>query len=162
AVTAIEPNAVIAGTERIATHTVYWAAGNTASPLSRPLGAPLDRAGRVQVLPDLSSPGHPEVFVVGDQALVLESSGHPVPGVAPAAMQMGRAAAANIIHALRNQPREPFKYFNKGDLAVIGRFRAVAQFGTLCVTGFVAWFVWLFVHILYLAGFRNRLSVLLQ
>ena len=162
AVTSIDAGAVVAGGERIASHAVFWAAGNKASPLANLLGAPVDRAGRVQVLPDLSVPGHPDVFVVGDQAIVIQANGRPVPGVAPAAMQMGRAAAANIIHDLRRQSRVPFRYFNKGDLAVIGRYRAVACFGSLGVTGFPAWFTWLFVHILYLAGFRNRLSVLLQ
>jgi NADH dehydrogenase len=149
------------GAEHLAARTVIWAAGNRASELSSTLGAPLDRQRRVVVKPDLSLPGAPNVFVIGDQATVI-SDGRPVPGVAPAAMQMGRAAARNILHTIRRQPRRPFHYFNKGDLATIGRYRAVAAFGKLEVTGVPAWFLWLFVHIMYLAGFRNRISVLLQ
>lgn len=149
------------GAEQIAARTVFWAAGNRASELSTSLGAPLDRQRRVMVEPDLSLPGMPNVFVIGDQATVT-SDGRLVPGVAPAAMQMGRAAATNILHTIRRQPRRPFHYFNKGDLATIGRYRAVAAFGKLEVTGVPAWFLWLFVHIMYLAGFRNRISVLLQ
>lgn len=149
------------GAEQLAARTVFWAAGNRASELSTSLGAPLDRQRRVMVEPDLSLPGMPNVFVIGDQATVT-SEGRLVPGVAPAAMQMGRAAARNILHTIRRQPRRPFHYFNKGDLATIGRYRAVAAFGRLEVTGVPAWFLWLFVHIMYLAGFRNRISVLLQ
>jgi NADH dehydrogenase len=162
AVTQVTADAVYAGDERIPTHTVFWAAGNRASPLSRSLPAELDRGGHVRVLPDLSLPGHPEIFVVGDQALVLREDGRPVPNVAPAAIQLGRAAGRNIVRDLRRQDRRPFHYFNKGDLAVIGRYRALAQFGAVGVTGVPAWLLWFFIHILYLAGFRNRLSVLLQ
>ena len=161
-VTLVTSEAVYVGAERLATHTVFWAAGNTASPLGRTLGVPLDRAGRVLVRPDLSIPGHPEVFVVGDLAATAGADGALVPGVAPAAMQAGRAAARNILKALRGEPPKPFRYRDKGNLATIGRHRAVADFGRFQVTGYAAWWLWLFVHILYLAGFRNRLSVLFE
>jgi NADH dehydrogenase len=161
-VTAISPDEVTIGGERVRAATVFWAAGNAASALGRSLGAPLDRAGRVIVEPDLSLPGHPEVFVVGDLAAVT-SEGKPVPGVAPAANQGGAHAARMIRRDRQARPRVPFRYRNKGDLATIGRLRAIAMFGErVKMTGFVAWFFWLFVHILYLAGFRNRLSVLLE
>ena len=161
-VTLVTSEAVYVGAERLATHTVFWAAGNTASPLGRTLGVPVDRAGRVLVRPDLSIPGHPEVFVVGDLAATAGADGALVPGVAPAAMQAGRAAARNILKALRGEPPKPFRYRDKGNLATIGRHRAVADFGRFRVTGYAAWWLWLFVHILYLAGFRNRLSVLFE
>ena len=161
-VTLVTSEAVYVGAERLATHTVFWAAGNTASPLGRTLGVPVDRAGRVLVRPDLSIPGHPEVFVVGDLAATTGADGALVPGVAPAAMQAGRAAARNILKALRGEPPKPFRYRDKGNLATIGRHRAVADFGRFQVTGYAAWWLWLFVHILYLAGFRNRLSVLFE
>jgi NADH dehydrogenase len=161
-VTRIEDGAVFVGEERIATHTVFWAAGNAASPLGKQLGAPVDRAGRVQVNPDLSVPGRPEVFVVGDMAAVVDR-GKPVPGVAQGAIQGGRRAGRNVLASIQGRPLEVFEYWNKGDLATIGRHRAVANFGgRLKFGGVVAWFLWVFVHILYLAGFRNRLSVLIQ
>jgi NADH dehydrogenase len=147
--------------ESIHSNTVIWAAGNAASPLGRSLGAPVDRVGRVEVQPDLSVPGHPEVFVIGDMATIA-TRGKAVPGVAPAAMQMGRRAAHNIQRDLQQRPRVPFVYRNKGDLATIGRHRAIADFGRIQLTGFLAWWFWLFLHILYLAGFRNRLSVLIE
>jgi NADH dehydrogenase len=160
-VTNIEPGIVHVGDEVIHTPTNIWAAGNAASPLGRTLGAEVDRVGRVLVAPDLSVPAHPEIFVVGDMATV-QSHGKPVPGVAPAAMQMGRHTAKNIQRDLQQRERNPFVYRNKGDLATIGRHRAVADFGRLQLTGYVAWVFWLFVHIMYLAGFRNRLSVLIE
>ncbi len=160
-VTRVEHDAVYVGETRIPTHTIFWAAGNAASPLGAQLGAPIDRAGRVTVEPDLSVPGRPELFVVGDMAAVT-SEGKPVPGVAPAANQMGERAAANLLATLRGEPRAPFRYRNKGDLATIGRHRAIAAFGKVQLEGYVAWFLWLFVHILYLVGFRNRVSVLVQ
>jgi NADH dehydrogenase len=160
-VTNIEPGVVHVGDEVIHTRTIIWAAGNAASPLGRTLGAEVDRVGRVLVAPDLSVPAHPEIFVVGDMATV-QSHGKPVPGVAPAAMQMGRHTAKNIQRDLQQRERNPFVYRNKGDLATIGRHRAVADFGRLQLTGYVAWVFWLFVHIMYLAGFRNRLSVLIE
>ena len=162
-VTRVEPDAVWLGEERIPARTVFWAAGNAASPLTRSLGVPLDRVGRVAVEPDLSLPGHPEVFVIGDLAR-LEENGRLIPGVAPAAVQQGKAAARNIKRSLTRSPRVPFHYLNKGDMATIGRYRAIADFGhgRLQVAGFTAWVLWLFVHIMYLIGFRNRISVLLQ
>ncbi len=161
-VTRITPLGVYVGEEFIPARTVFWAAGNEASYTGESLGAPADKQGRVLVEPDLSIPGHPEVFVVGDQASVRQQNGELVPGVAPAAMQEGRWAAKNIIRSLRDGEREPFRYFDKGNLATIGRNKAVADFGRLRVAGWLAWWLWLFVHILYLAGFRNRASVLLE
>jgi NADH dehydrogenase len=151
----------VGDTESIDARTVIWAAGNAASPLGASLGVARDRAGRVLVEPDLSIPGHPEVFVIGDLALV-SAQGKPVPAVAPAAMQMGAAAARNIRRTLEHRERVPFVYKNKGDLATIGRHRAIADFGRLRVTGSLAWWFWLLLHIMYLAGFRNRLSVLVE
>jgi NADH dehydrogenase len=160
-VTKVERDGVCIGDEKIRARTAFWAAGNKASPLGAFLGAPLDRAGRVQVNPDLSVPGHPEIFAVGDLAVIVQD-GRMVPGVAPAANQEGAAAAKNILRDLRRQPRRNFRYFNKGDLATIGRSRAIADFGKVRFAGRLAWLLWLFVHIMYLVGFRNRLSVLLQ
>jgi NADH dehydrogenase len=147
--------------ERIETCTVLWAAGNAASALGKFLGVELDRFGRIHVDPDLTLPGHPEVFVVGDLASIA-TDGRQVPGVAPAAMQEGATAAKNIIRSLRRQPHVVFRYRNKGDLATIGRMRAIADFGRWQMSGAIAWWFWLFVHILYLAGFRNRVDVLLD
>jgi NADH dehydrogenase len=161
-VTRVEEDAVDIGDERIPTRTIFWAAGNAASPLARSLGAPLDRAGRVLVEPDLSVPGHPEILVVGDLAAVKDKHGEWVPGVAPAANQMGWDAAGSVLASLAGKPRAPFKYFDKGNLATIGRHRAVAHVGPLKLHGHIAWFMWLFIHILYLAGFRNRVTVLVQ
>jgi NADH dehydrogenase len=160
-VTNVGDGFVEAGAERIDARTVFWAAGNAAAPLGSFLGVPLDRAGRVAVSDDLSIAGHPEVFVAGDLAL-LHSRGRPVPAVAPAALQSGRAAARNGLHTIRREGREPFRYFNKGDLATIGRYRAVGVLAGRHLSGFIAWWTWLLVHIMYLAGFRNRLSVLVE
>lgn len=163
-VTSIEPGVVCIGEERIEARTVLWAAGNFASPLGRLLGAevPVDRAGRVLVESDLSVPSHPEIFVVGDQA-VMRTDGKAVPGVAQGAIQSGRAAARNVLHATRGEGREEFHYRNKGDLATIGRYKAIGDLGHgVHIAGFPAWVFWLFLHILYLAGFRNRLSVLVE
>jgi len=161
-VTRIELDAVYVGEERIPTRTVFWAAGNTASPLGKSLGVPTDQAGRVLVEPDLSIPGHPEVFIAGDMALVKREGKPPVPGVAPAANQEGGTAAKNVMRLMRGEPTKPFRYHNKGDLAAIGRSRAIADFGRIHFTGRPAWLFWLTLHIMYLVGFRNRLSVLLQ
>ena len=160
-VTQVTRGIVEAGAERLEAASIVWAAGNEASPLGESLGVPRDRAGRVIVDPDLSIPGHPEVFVCGDQA-VMVSDGKPVPGVAPAAIQSGRWAAENVKRRLGGEPTRPFHYVDKGDLATIGRYKAVARFGRLHVSGPFAWWLWLFVHILYLAGFRNRASVLVE
>ena len=149
------------GSERIDARTIFWAAGNAASSLGASLGAPMDRMGRVEVNEDLSIPGHPEIFVVGDLA-ILESDGKPVPGVAPAAMQSGRTAARNVLHTVRGEGRERFRYFNKGDLATIGRYKAVGVLAGRHLSGAIAWWTWLLVHIMYLAGFRNRISVLIE
>ncbi len=161
-VTVIEPAAVRLGETRLPAAVVLWAAGVAASPLGKKLCVPLDRAGRVLVEPDLSIPGHPEVFVIGDLAALQDESGNPLPGLAPVAMQQGRAAARNIGRDLQGQPRAKFHYVDKGSLATIGRAAAVAQFGKIHISGFLAWLSWLFVHILYLIGFRNRLTVMIQ
>jgi NADH:quinone reductase (non-electrogenic) len=160
-VTHVARGVVDIGDERIEAATIVWAAGNEASPLGHSLGVPQDRAGRVLVQPDLSIPGHPEVFVVGDQAVMI-SDGKPVPGVAPAAIQSGRAAARNVRRLIEGHATRPFHYLDKGDLATIGRYKAVARFGRLHVSGPLAWWMWLFIHIMYLAGFRNRASVLVE
>jgi NADH:ubiquinone reductase (H+-translocating) len=157
----IGPHHVKVGDESIHAHTILWAAGNAASPLGKDLYTSLDRAGRVPVEPDLSVPGHREVFVIGDLAATT-TNGKPVPGVAPAAMQMGTLAAKNIRRDLEQRERLAFKYRNKGDLATIGRYRAIAKVGPLELTGSLAWWFWLFLHIMYLAGFRNRVSVLVE
>jgi NADH dehydrogenase len=145
--------------DRIEARTVLWAAGVAASPLAKSLGAPLDRAGRVEVEPDLSIPGHPEVFVIGDLA-ILEQDGKPVTGLAAIAVQQGPHAARNIVHTVRGEPREPFRYRDKGILATIGRKAAVASFGRVKLAGLTAWLLWLFVHIFLLIGFRNRVLVM--
>lgn len=147
--------------ERIEARTIFWAAGNAASPLGKSLGASTDRTGRVNVEEDLSVPGLPNVFVVGDLA-VLHTKGKPVPAIAPAAMQSGKAAARNVLHTIRREGRERFRYFNKGDLATIGRYRAVGVIAGRHLSGWVAWWGWLLIHIMYLAGFRNRASVLVE
>jgi len=160
-VTKVEADGVWVGGEKIRARTAFWAAGNMASPLGKFLGAPLDNAGRVKVSDDLSVPGHPEIFVIGDLA-TFEQGGRPVPWVAPAANQEGAFAAKSIIRDTRRQPRKKFHYFNKGDLATIGRSRAIADFGRVRFTGRLAWYLWLFVHIMYLVGFRNRIVVFLE
>jgi NADH dehydrogenase len=160
-VTDIDAQGVALGEERIEARTVLWAAGVAASPLGAALGAPLDRAGRVQVAPDLSLPGHPEVFVIGDLCS-LQQDGRPVPGVAPAAMQMGRHAGEMIRRTLQGEPRRPFRYLDKGSLATLGRASAVADFGKLRFSGFPAWLAWLGIHILFLIGFRNRFVVMFE
>jgi NADH dehydrogenase len=161
-VTGIDSRAVYVGSEKFPTRTVFWAAGNAAAPIGRTLGVPVDHAGKVIVEPDLSIPGHPEVFIAGDLALVKREGMPPVPGVAPAANQEGRTAAKNVMRLMRGEPTKPFRYWNKGDLAVIGRSRAIADLGKVQFTGFFAWVFWLTLHIMYLVGFRNRLSVLVQ
>ncbi len=161
-VTGIEPAAVITSQTRLPAAVILWAAGVAASPLGKKLGAPVDRAGRVLVNPDLSLPGHPEVFVIGDLASLKDKNGNPLPGLAPVAMQQGKATAKNIERELQGNPRQNFHYLDKGSLATIGRAAAVAQFGKVHISGFLAWLSWLFVHILFLIGFRNRIIVLIQ
>ncbi len=146
---------------RLVSRNVVWAAGVRASPLASTLGLPLDRAGRVRVEPDLSLPGHPEAFAIGDIAS-LTIDGIVVPGLAPPAMQEGRAVARSIAATLRGKQRIPFRYRDKGTLATIGRDRAVGQVGPLRLTGFIAWVAWIVVHIFYLIGFRNRYLVLTE
>ncbi len=159
-VTQIDQTGVWLGREHIVARTVLWAAGVAASPLGAMLGVPLDRAGRVLVEPDLSVPGHPDVFVAGD-LMHLEQDGAQVPGVAPAAIQAGRQAAKNIAARCAGAPTTPFRYRDKGSLATIGSAKAVGKLGKLEVTGFFAWWVWWVVHIAYLIGFRNRVSVMI-
>jgi NADH dehydrogenase len=148
--------------ERLAAGTVLWAAGVAASPIVKTLGAPVDRAGRVLVNPDLSMPGHPDVFVVGDAAAVLHQTGKPLPGVAQVAMQGAVCAAKNILRITERQPTREFEYRDKGSMAIIGRGSAVADLGWTRFAGFPAWLAWLFIHIFMLIGFRNRLAVMLQ
>ncbi len=160
-VTAIDQSGVWLGEEHIAARTVLWAAGVAASSLGQDVApGATDRAGRVRVAPDLSVPGHPDVFVVGDLACV-EQDGKPVPGVAPAAIQSGRRAAKNIAARVAGRPTRAFRYVDKGSLATIGRAAAVGQIGRVELTGALAWWVWWVVHIAYLVGFRNRLVVMI-
>ena len=161
-VTEIRPGAVSAGGWTIPAHTVVWAAGNIASPLLKTLGTPLDRQGRAIVRDDCSIPDHPEVFVLGDAAAFDHHGEGPVPGVCPAAIQMGTHTGQLIRDELAGRPRRPFHYWDKGQLAVIGRGRAVADIGKLHFDGFFAWLAWIFVHIFFLIGFRNRVIVLIE
>jgi NADH dehydrogenase len=165
-VKSISPGRVdLEGGETIFAANIIWAAGVAATKLTQKLGAPLDRAGRVKVNPDLSVPGHPEVFAVGDMALVLEPDGTPVPGVSPAAMQMAKHAATIIENEMAfggKTGRPAFKYWDKGTMATIGRSAAVAKIGRIEFSGFVAWLAWLVVHLIFLVGFRNKLAVLFQ
>ena len=161
-VTSVDAEGVRVGDRRIRSRCVIWAAGVAPSPIARSLGVPLDRVGRVKVQPDLSVPGAPEIFVVGDLAAIDDQQGRPLPGLAPVAIQGGRHAARQIARTLRGEPREPFRYRDKGTLATIGRNAAVVQIGPFHSVGFFAWLVWLLVHILLLIGFRNRFLVLSQ
>ena len=186
-VTQIEPGAIYVGQTRLSATVILWAAGVAASPLGKKLGAPVDRAGRVLVQKDLSLPGHPEVFVIGDLAALKDEDGKMLPGVAPVAIQQGNYVAKLIQREIKSNgisepgapflasfarsgdvpsgdvdPRPPFHYWDKGSLATIGRAAAVAQFGKIHISGFIAWLAWLFVHILFLIGFRNRLLVFIQ
>jgi len=183
-VTSVEPGRVVAGGRELRAATVLWAAGVAASPLARTLGVQLDGAGRVIAEPDLSIPGHPEVFVIGDLAGFLHQTGNPLPGVAPVAIQQGRHAARNIVMRLEGRPPAPFRYRDRGSLATIGRAAAVADLpfdfglpvrqpgsghpersrgvGRIRFSGFFAWVVWLTVHIFWLIGFRNRFVVLID
>jgi NADH dehydrogenase len=147
----------VKGAERIPAHSVFWAAGVQADALTKRIGVPLDRNGRVKVEPDCSIPGHPDAFVIGDAATLPG-----VPGLAPAAIQMGELTAKNIRASIEGRPRTPYKYRDKGNMATIGKHRAIAETGKLQLSGYLAWLAWLFVHILYLIGFRNRIAVLLE
>jgi NADH dehydrogenase len=161
-VTGVSDHDVTFGDRVIPARTVLWAAGVQASPLAKSLGVPLDRAGRVLVESDLTIPGHPEVFVIGDLAAVKQRNGQMVPGVAPAAIQEGQHTAKNLERALEGQPLRAFQYNDKGNLATIGRAAAVAEIGRLKMSGFIAWFAWLAIHIFFLIGFRNRFLVISQ
>lgn len=160
-VSAIDADGYALGDTRVAARTVLWAAGVAASPLGALLDAPRDRAGRVPVGPDLSVPGHPDIFIAGDLASV-QQDGRPVPGVAPAAKQMGRHAGRVIAARLRGRPSPAFRYRDFGNLATIGRMAAVVHYGRMQLSGLPAWWFWLVVHIFFLIGFRNRLIVLIQ
>jgi len=161
AVTDINETGYRIGDAFVASHTVVWAAGVAASPLARTLGVPLDRAGRVRVRADLSVPDHPEIFVAGDLAAV-EHRGRPVPGVAPAAKQMGRHVATAIRARIASRASSPFEYRDYGNLATIGRMAAIVHLGRLKLSGLLAWWFWLAAHVFFLIGFRNRLVVLLD
>jgi NADH dehydrogenase len=175
-VTKIEPGVIYMGETRMNAAVILWAAGVAASSLGKKLGVPIDRAGRVLVDPDLSLPGHPEVFVIGDLAALNDASGKLLPGVAPVAILEGRFVAKLIRREIHREselaptsaapskpvPRPPFHYFDKGSLATIGRAAAVAEFGRIHISGFMAWLAWLFIHILFLIGFQNRMLVFMQ
>lgn len=161
AVTQVDAEGILVGEERIWARNVFWAAGVRADEVTRSLGAPLDRAGRVKVRPDLSIPGFPEVFVVGDAASV-EVDGHPVPGLAPAAIQEGELAADNVVALATGKATRPFHYRDKGTMATIGKHLAIVQLGKLHLTGYIAWLMWLFVHVVSITGFKNRVSVFLE
>jgi NADH dehydrogenase len=161
-VTAVEQEAVVLGADRLAAHTIIWAAGVEGAPLGGSLHVPRDRAGRVIVLEDLSVPGHPDIFVAGDLAAFTHQGGVQLPGVAQVAKQQGRHAARNAMRRLAGESTRPFRYRDPGNMATIGRANAIADFGWTRVSGFAGWLLWLFVHIMFLVGFRNRLSVLLQ
>lgn len=161
-VTGIDEDGVSANSERIRAATVLWAAGVEASPIGRQVSADIDRQGRVMVEPDLSVKQHPNVFVIGDMANAAHETGKPLPGTAPVAMQQGRYVARTILRDLRGQPREPFHFVDKGQMATIGRSRAILDVGRLHLAGFPAWVVWLIIHIYYLTGFKNRLLVVAQ
>ncbi len=161
-VTNIGPNMVSVGDEKIPASVILWGAGVAASPLGKMLGSETDRAGRVLVNADLTVPGHPEVFVIGDLASAKSKDGKPAPGVAPAAIQMGKFAARQIQRSLEGQSREEFGYINKGTLATIGRSKAVGDLGKLHISGLFAWLAWLLIHLLFLIGFRNRFMVMME
>jgi NADH dehydrogenase len=161
AVTGIDSSGVALGAERVEAGTVVWAAGVAASPIVKTLGVPVDRAGRALVNLDLSIPGHPEVFVVGDAASLMQS-GKPLPGVAQVAMQGAAHAARNVLRLIERQPTRAFEYHDKGSMAIIGRGAAIADLGWARFSGLLAWMVWLFIHIFMLIGYRNRLAVMLQ
>ncbi len=161
-VTEIRPGLIQAGGWTIPSQTVVWAAGNVASPLLRTLGTPLDNAGRARVEPDCSIPGHPEVFVLGDASAFKDERYGTLPGICPVAIQMGQYTSRTIAGDLAGRPRRPFSYWDKGQLAVIGRGHAVADIWKLHFGGFLAWLIWIFVHIFFLIGFRNRVLVMLQ
>jgi NADH dehydrogenase len=161
-VTDIEPGRVKVGEEWINCDVVLWATGVAASSLGSKLGAETDKAGRVFVNPDLSLPNSPNVFVIGDMASLKQENGEPVPGLGAAAQQEGTRAAKNILSDIANKSRANFRYWDKGTMATIGRSKAIVDLRGLKVSGFIAWLIWLFLHVLLLIGFRNRLAVLVD
>lgn len=162
-VTGITDGLVTMGDETLKSETIIWAAGVEANRVTRQMKhIPLERDGRIVVEPDLSIPSHPNVFAVGDIAFIKDKHGKPVPGVAPAAMQMGEHAAKQLIRELKGDARKPFDYFDKGSMATIGRSSAIAQFASMQIKGFVAWLAWLAIHLLFLVGMRNRISVFIS
>jgi NADH dehydrogenase len=162
AVTRLAEGEVDINQQVIKARTVIWAAGNKASPLAAMLGGEVDRQGRAKVNPDLTIPGHPEIQAIGDMMATTFDGGKPVPGVSPAAMQAGRHASANIKRQLKGEQPVPWKYFDKGSMATIGRYKAVADFAGMKFGGHIAWLAWLFVHLIFLIGFRNRVFVFWQ
>ena len=153
---------ILVGKERISAATVLWAAGTRASKIGEQMKVDLDSQGRIKVKSDLSLKGHPEVFVAGDQACTIGKNGQPLPSTAPVAMQQGRYIAKSILSDLSSKPRKAFSYLDKGQMATIGRKKAIVEVGSLRFGGFVAWVAWLFIHIFYLSGFKNRILVLIQ
>lgn len=161
-VTDIQPGRVRVGDNWIECDVVLWATGVAASPLGSALGVEIDRAGRVFVQPDLTIPGYKNIFVIGDMASLKQENGEPVPGVSPAAMQMGANASKNILRDVKGVPRQNFRYVDKGTMATIGRSKAIADIRGWKFKGFVAWLMWLFLHVFFLIGFRNRLAVMTE
>jgi NADH dehydrogenase len=161
-VTSLDESGVVMGDARLEAGTVIWAAGVAASPLARSLGVPLDRVGRVPIEPELHLAGHPELYVIGDLAVLHGADGQPLPGVAPVAQQQARHAARNIVRRIEGQPMQRFVYRDPGTMATIGRAAAIAKIGRIHLSGLIGWLVWLFVHIMNLVGFRNRIMVLIQ
>jgi NADH:ubiquinone reductase (H+-translocating) len=161
-VTAVEPGRIKVGEEWVASDVTLWATGVAASPLGKELGAKTDRAGRVPIEPDLSLPGHREVFLIGDMSALTDVNGTPVPGLAAAAIQQGKTAAQNILRDLHGKRRLPFKYEDRGTMATIGHHRAVAEFGNKRFSGVIAWLLWSLVHVFLLIGFRSRVTVMRQ
>ena len=158
-VTNIDENGVYLGSELIRSATIIWGAGVNTTSFTGCLGVELDRSGRINVQPDLSIPNHPNVFAIGDMTRFFQD-GKLLPGVSPVAIQMGRTVARNIKYDLAGKPRKNFRYFDKGNMATIGRKAAIAQIGSIHLSGFIAWVAWLMVHIFFLIGFRNRIAVL--
>jgi NADH:ubiquinone reductase (H+-translocating) len=158
----VEPGRIKVGDEWVTTDVTLWATGVAASPLGKELGAKTDRAGRVSIEPDLSLPGHREVFLIGDMSALTDVNGTLVPGLAAAAIQQGKAAAQNILRDLRGEKRLPFKYEDRGTMATIGHHRAVAEFGNKRFSGVIAWLLWSLVHVFLLIGFRSRVTVMRQ
>jgi NADH dehydrogenase len=161
-VSSVTSAGVETGAERVSAATVLWAAGVTASPLGRRTGVETDKQGRIVVEPDLSVKRYPNVFVCGDQARFTHQTGQPLPGTAPVAMQQGRYVGRLIVGELQGNARQPFRFMDKGQMATIGRSRAIAELGSLKLTGRFAWMTWLLIHIYYLTGFKNRLLVVIQ